>query len=53
MLALALLAIVVAVFCLYMELGRYDYEIKAEKYKGPVAMAPNVQFGPATTIEAA
>lgn len=50
MLALALLAIVIAVFCLYMELGRYDFEIKA---KEPYTVVPAVQCGLASTTEAA
>ena len=53
MLGLALLAIMIAIFCVFKELGRYDYDIKADKAKGPVVTVPAVQFGPASTIEAA
>lgn len=51
MLGLALLAIAIAVFCLFKELGRYDYDIKAETR--PVVMAPGIQSGPASTTAAA
>jgi len=43
MLGLALLAIVIAVACLWMELRGYDYKIKATR---PVVMAPNAEFAP-------
>lgn len=51
MLGLALLAIAIAVFCLFKELGRYDYDIKAETR--PVVMAPGIQCGPASTTATA
>ena len=55
MLGLALLALIIAVYCLYKELDRYDFDIKAKKGQPTVAMArlTSVQFGPAKTSEAA
>lgn len=53
MLGLALLAILIGIFCHFMELQRYDLDIKAEKAKRPTAMAPTLQFGPASTTETA
>lgn len=52
MLALALLAIVIAVFCLFKELERHNFEIKADKARTAV-MLPAAQFPRTSTIEAA
>ncbi|MBN2475812.1 MAG: hypothetical protein JXB62_14465 [Pirellulales bacterium] len=50
MLAVALLAIAIAVLCLFKELWKYDFEIKA---KPPVVTAPEIHPGPASTALAA
>lgn len=50
MLGLSLLAILIAVFCLWMEWGEYGREIKAKR---PMVTAPVPQFGPASTTVAA
>ena len=50
MLGLALLAILIAIFCLFEELYfEYDLDIKAESYKQQARLDPGVQLGPATT----
>ncbi len=53
MLGVALLAIVIAVYCLMMELKTYDFQIKAEAVQRPAVTTPYAQFGPAITAVAA
>ncbi len=53
MLGISLLAIVIAIFCLLMELAAYDNDIKAEGARQPAMAWPADQFGPASTTAAA
>lgn len=52
MLGLALLALLIAVFCLFRELARYEFDIGAKKAKQQV-MRPLYPSGAAKTTEAA
>jgi hypothetical protein len=49
----ALAAILTAAYCMWIELGRYDLDIKARGAKQRVAMSPIRQFGPANTTATA
>lgn len=49
----ALAAVFTAIFCLWMEFGRYQFDVKAQEVKQRVSMVQPVQFGPASTTAAA
>ena len=49
----ALAAVFTAIFCLWMEFGRYQFDLKAQEVKQRVTMVQPVQFGPASTTAAA
>lgn len=49
----ALAAVFTAIFCLWMEFGRYRFDVKAQEVKQRVSMAQPVQFGPVSTTAAA
>ena len=49
----ALAAVFTAIFCLWMEFGRYQFDLKAQEVKQRVSMVQPVQFGPASTTAAA
>jgi len=53
MLGMALLALLIAVFCLLMELGRYGFHVKASSARRGAFVEAAVQSGPAKTIAAA
>jgi hypothetical protein len=53
MIVVSLAALLTAVYCLGLELARYDWDQKAKKAKQPAVVTSAAQLGPATTIAAA
>lgn len=53
MLGLALLAILIAIFCLFMEMRSYDFDRRASDYRQRASLGPGLQSPPAIATAAA